>query len=195
MHIYRPSGRYQKVNPMNEKQLAAAQTRERLIEAALVVLREQGMQHLTLDTVAKQAGVSKGGLLHHFPSKDALIQALALYLYDSFEACVQRHYDAHAIVPGRWLRAYIRATFEPFDVPFEALFGLFVYGRDSIDLQSVMHADHARWQARLLDDGVTPVTATVIRMVCDSYWSERVTNLPQNVPAETLQAYLLSLLD
>ena len=31
---------------------------------------------MTLDAVAKQAGVSKGGLLYHFPSKDALLTAM-----------------------------------------------------------------------------------------------------------------------
>jgi AcrR family transcriptional regulator len=37
---------------------------------------EVGARHLTLDAVAKQAGVSKGGLLYHFPSKEALVHAM-----------------------------------------------------------------------------------------------------------------------
>ena len=34
-----------------------------------------GERSATLDTVAKRAGVSKGGLLYHFPNKEALIAA------------------------------------------------------------------------------------------------------------------------
>jgi len=35
-----------------------------------------GARHLTLDAVAREAGVSKGGLLYHFPSKEGLLTAM-----------------------------------------------------------------------------------------------------------------------
>lgn len=57
--------------------------RERLLDAAERLVLETGAGHLTLDAVAKFAGVSKGGLLYHFPSKDSLLEAmLARYLED-----------------------------------------------------------------------------------------------------------------
>jgi AcrR family transcriptional regulator len=57
--------------------------RERLLDAAERAVLETGAGHLTLDAVAKFAGISKGGLLHHFPSKDLLLEAmLERYLTD-----------------------------------------------------------------------------------------------------------------
>lgn len=50
--------------------------KEGMLDAAEVVLTEQGAWRLTLDSVAEQAQVSKGGLLYHFPTKDALLKAL-----------------------------------------------------------------------------------------------------------------------
>ena len=50
--------------------------RERLLDAAERVVAESGATHLTLDAVAKSAGVSKGGLLYHFPSKEALLEGM-----------------------------------------------------------------------------------------------------------------------
>jgi AcrR family transcriptional regulator len=50
--------------------------RERLLDAAERVVVESGATHLTLDAVAKSAGVSKGGLLYHFPSKEALLEGM-----------------------------------------------------------------------------------------------------------------------
>lgn len=47
-----------------------------MLDAAEVLLTEQGAWRLTLDSVAERAQVSKGGLLYHFPTKDALLQAL-----------------------------------------------------------------------------------------------------------------------
>lgn len=179
---------------MNQKEISAAQTREKLIDAALAVLKDKGAQHLTLDIVAKQAGVSKGGLLHHFPSKDMLIIATARHLYNRFADCVAGHYRTEPDRPGRWLRAYVRASFDPFDVPFETLVNLFAYMRDSADLQVLLFEDQALWNARLVEDGVDPLIATIVRMVCDEFWTERALNVDLPVSPEALRAYLLSMI-
>lgn len=50
--------------------------REPILEAAGRVIAEMGSRHMTLDAVAREAGVSKGGLLYHFPSKEALLAAM-----------------------------------------------------------------------------------------------------------------------
>ena len=50
--------------------------RDRLLDAVEVLLVERGMSGLTLDHVAEHAGVSKGGLLYHVPSKAKLLDGL-----------------------------------------------------------------------------------------------------------------------
>ncbi|WP_298961459.1 TetR/AcrR family transcriptional regulator [uncultured Methylobacterium sp.] len=50
--------------------------RSDILGAAEEVVAALGAQALTLDAVYRQAGVSKGGLLYHFPSKEALLQAM-----------------------------------------------------------------------------------------------------------------------
>ena len=62
--------------------------RERILEAAERVITEVGAAHLTLDAVAQAAGVSKGGLLYHFPSKESLLVALAQRYVDSMDRCI-----------------------------------------------------------------------------------------------------------
>jgi hypothetical protein len=47
--------------------------RLRILEAAAKVTVKRGLGGLTLELVAKEAGVSKGGLIHHYSSKSALI--------------------------------------------------------------------------------------------------------------------------
>lgn len=49
---------------------------EVILDAAEAVVRRAGARALTIDAVAAQAGLSKGGVLHHYTSKDALICAL-----------------------------------------------------------------------------------------------------------------------
>ncbi|NQX12903.1 TetR/AcrR family transcriptional regulator [Microbacteriaceae bacterium VKM Ac-2855] len=47
--------------------------RDRILDAYEATLIEQGERAATFDTVAKRADVSKGGLLYHFGSKEALV--------------------------------------------------------------------------------------------------------------------------
>lgn len=54
----------------------ANDTRERILEALKVVLIRGGAQAVTLDAVAAEALISKGGLLYHFDSKQALFDGL-----------------------------------------------------------------------------------------------------------------------
>ncbi|GJE46539.1 TetR/AcrR family transcriptional regulator [Methylobacterium soli] len=50
---------------------------EIILDAAEALLRRSGSRTLTIDAVAAEAGLSKGGVLHHYASKDALVTALA----------------------------------------------------------------------------------------------------------------------
>jgi AcrR family transcriptional regulator len=51
-------------------------TRKVALEAALVVIARDGPGRLTLDAIAREAGISKGGLMHQFPNKQAVLKAL-----------------------------------------------------------------------------------------------------------------------
>jgi AcrR family transcriptional regulator len=83
----------------------------------LAVVREllvaEGPHGVTLDAVSKRAGVTKGGLQHHFRSKQALLDALCDQLFDEFTARYAEALSAEqAGVPGRHARAYIRTSFD-----------------------------------------------------------------------------------
>ena len=63
-----------------------ANARQTILNSAVAVVREEGAGHLTLDAVARHAGVSKGGVLYHFPNKRALIEAMIERLIGDIEA-------------------------------------------------------------------------------------------------------------
>ncbi len=81
-----------------------------IIDAAEAVVIEAGASHMTLDAVAAKAGVSKGGLLHHFPNKVALLVAMV-------ERQIKMHQDARKKIlrnipkgPCRELKSFIIAA-------------------------------------------------------------------------------------
>ena len=51
-------------------------SRKAILDSALDLIAEVGANHLTLEAVATRAGISKGGLLYNFPSKQALLGGL-----------------------------------------------------------------------------------------------------------------------
>ncbi len=54
----------------------SAQVRASIIKACASVLEELGYHGMTIAEVARRAGISHNGLLHHFPDKDALLVAV-----------------------------------------------------------------------------------------------------------------------
>jgi AcrR family transcriptional regulator len=64
--------------------------REKILAAAADVAREAGPGSVSLDAVAHRAGVSKGGLLYHFPSKAKLMQALVEHYLAEFQASLDQ---------------------------------------------------------------------------------------------------------
>lgn len=51
--------------------------REKLLDAAIVLIRQSGFAATSVDDLCKAAGVTKGAFFHHFDSKDALGAAAA----------------------------------------------------------------------------------------------------------------------
>jgi AcrR family transcriptional regulator len=60
-------------------------SRNVIIQAALTIIARDGPRRLTLDAIAREAGISKGGLMHQFRSKQAVLKALLEYQSEYFE--------------------------------------------------------------------------------------------------------------
>jgi AcrR family transcriptional regulator len=82
------------------------QAREKILVAAEELAREAGPGNLSLDAVAAKAGVSKGGLLYHFPTKAKLLAALVEQFLASFDRNLRAR-EAQSGGPNSLLRAYL----------------------------------------------------------------------------------------
>ncbi|MDD5260829.1 MAG: TetR/AcrR family transcriptional regulator [Methylacidiphilales bacterium] len=85
--------------------------REKILDAAEDVVLEQGAIHLTLDSVAKASKLSKGGLLYHFPSKAALLEALMRRIVNLWVSRVEAHAATLPPGPCRKARAIYNSYF------------------------------------------------------------------------------------
>lgn len=81
--------------------------RNDLLDTAGRILSTNGIQAFTLDLVAREAGVSKGGLLHHFPSKKALLDGLFSREMELFAQEIRHSMQNDPAAQGRAVRAYV----------------------------------------------------------------------------------------
>jgi AcrR family transcriptional regulator len=83
--------------------------RARVLAAATTVALRDGPGAVTIDAVVGEADMSRGGVLYHFPSKDALLQAL---VDEDIDAVCAVTLDTEAAAAGsatQRLRAYYDA--------------------------------------------------------------------------------------
>jgi len=56
--------------------MARHDSKNAILDAAEAIVIESGAARMTLDAVAKRTGVSKGGLIYNFPTKEALLKGM-----------------------------------------------------------------------------------------------------------------------
>lgn len=59
--------------------------RTAVLDAAGRVIEQHGVTAVTLDSVAAEAGLTKGGLLYHFPTREALLAGIHQHLAERWE--------------------------------------------------------------------------------------------------------------
>jgi AcrR family transcriptional regulator len=145
----------------------ALETRERVLDAAFRTTRGGGGR-FTVDAVAKEAGVSKGAVLHHFPSKEALAVGMLERQLDEFDGLIERHLaEEPEGKPGRWLRAYVRASFEVGAGDPAVNDALLAAMATEPDLLSSFEGRFESWRQRAEADGVDRTRANLVRLAVD----------------------------
>ncbi|MFN4087600.1 MAG: TetR/AcrR family transcriptional regulator [Alphaproteobacteria bacterium] len=85
-------------------------SRSRILDAAQTIAGRDGAAHVTLDAVARESGLSKGGVLYNFPNKDALIGGMVQRLIETIAPVIEDYRRDNAHFPCPTLRAMILAT-------------------------------------------------------------------------------------
>ena len=161
--------------------LGATMDRDKMLDAAETVIARDGIGDVTLDAVAAAAGISKGGLLHHFPSKDALVQALVIRCAESWRT---KYMEAHANTPdgpGRMARALITYCLTDADTWTDQLrrmgSSVFAALAQNPALIQPMRAVYADLHRRVAEDGLPPGVGEAIVAATDGLWLDWVLGL------------------
>ncbi len=86
-----------------------AQARDAILRAAEAIVSEAGVTALTYDALVARSGVTRGGITYHFPTREALLQALVTHDLAAWESCLAEK-RASFSGPAADLHAYIAST-------------------------------------------------------------------------------------
>lgn len=158
---------------------------ELLAHASKIVLRE-GAASLTLDALAVEAGVSKGGVLYHFPSKERLLASMVEALVAGFERGLGTSDE-----PGAFSRAYLQATARADDHSLSA--GLLASIAQHPETLAPLRERYRAWNERLRDDGIDEADAMLVRLAADGLWLADLLDLAP--PKKRLRARVVERLE
>lgn len=146
--------------------------RDDILEAALRVVEQSGVQALTFDSVAEAAGLTKGGLQYHFQSKEIMLHALHDHLAQQWEADLESAAGGRAtdLTPDERLVAYTKATSKSASRA-ELLLMLEAVTHPELNVSGA--AVMSRWTADIPEQpGMTPgqVAQHIARLATDGLW-------------------------
>jgi AcrR family transcriptional regulator len=167
-----------------------ADARTRILDAAERIVVARGVGGLTLEAAAREAGVSKGGLLYHFASKEVLLtgllERLAAFIASEFDKNMQRQPEG----PGRAARALFAWAFgeadcSPGDEHHDRAAAVFLaaFHHDPA-LLDPMRAVIGRMKARLLDDGIPHGNAMLVLTATDGLFMAHLFGLYRPTQAD-----------
>jgi AcrR family transcriptional regulator len=145
-----------------------------LLDAAEAVVARQGFANLTLDAVAAEAGMSKGGLLHHFRTKDRLVEGLVTRAAENWRACWMGSYENASEGPGRMTRGLLKHCLsdakswtEQLRRSSSAVFAALAQNPSLIEPMRTVYSDLHR---RVAEDGLPPGVGEAVVTAIDGLW-------------------------
>ncbi|MCC5950257.1 MAG: TetR family transcriptional regulator [Nitriliruptoraceae bacterium] len=157
--------------------------RDHILDALEDELLDAGPEAPSLEAVAARAAVSKGGVLYHFPSKDALLEALLRRWAARAEAELEAAADAHGVAAA-WLdiSSPSRSSEGDRDLRVARSLAALIRSSPAGTLADVIAELAERWRQRLELEIDDPVLAETIRLVGDGIYYAHLVGAPAPDP-------------
>ena len=139
----------------------SAMTRDKILAAVIDCFIAEGYTNVTTAKVATNAGVSRGAMLHHFPSKTDLIRATVEYLHDQLleDYTARVNKIPKKLTGSARRRAGLEAYWEHLTSNlFTAYHELSVAGRTDPELKEILEDSLVRFEQHVAESNATLFT-------------------------------------
>lgn len=151
--------------------------RRHILDTAKQFILENGFNSLTLEGVANNAGISKGGLLYHFPNKEKLIIGIAEYIFTEFEQNFKKFGENQPDQKGKWTRGFIEASKADLTKNTELYIGVLAALNAGAEISDNLSEIYNSILEKLQDDEIDSVIVNTIRLAIDGIYYSQVLNV------------------
>lgn len=141
----------------------------RILDAAVRVVEQHGVTGLTLESVAAEAGLTKGGLMYHFGTREDLLSGIHDHMAGQWEAQLEQQLGAPTETASATERlvAYARTSTQPA-----------TRAELMLQLEGAFTGHSAPWSAVLdrwttaadVAVATTPMDHVIARLAADGLW-------------------------
>ena len=140
----------------------------------------------SLNELAHAAGISKGGLIHHFASRHSLLEAIARRGIESVDTAMEQARETRTVL-RTWLQFSLPSSRDV--ALFQALASVFFASRSrTVDLDRIVADANERWERMLAEELGSAPAARVARLLGDGMLMGSVTGAITTDSADTYLA-------
>lgn len=165
--------------------VSTSNTRDRILDALQDTLIRGGYSAVTLEAVAREAEVSKGGLLYHFPSKAAMVNGLIERLRELAEEEFRQARESDEGLVRVFLRTSLPQSPEEKELYWALIAAL--RSHEELEEEAVRHVQYLfeHWRELLHEELTDPVLAEIILRAGDGLYMAAIAGLAPPDPELT----------
>lgn len=170
--------------------------RRALLDCAARIATKQGLAALTIQAVSDAAGVTKGGLFHHFPSRQALIEGLFADLTVQLDAAIDAYIANDPNPRGSFTRAYLQVALSYGHISDEDPWIAFSLSMISELQMKSLWSEWLEGRLRRHSDTDSGLMFEIVRLAADGIWLALALGYEQTLHPnhEELRERLISLM-
>ncbi|WP_326728033.1 TetR/AcrR family transcriptional regulator [Streptomyces phaeochromogenes] len=158
-------------------------SRTQILEAAIRVTEKEGITSLTLESVAVEAGLTKGGLLYHFRTREELLLAIQRHLTEGWEKQLEARLGKAFAEATAAERAIAYTLMDVDSEPRKADLAFMVESASDPELAQVWNALVDRWVPVPSEPDPAQLELFLARMAADGLWLFEATTGTELTPA------------
>lgn len=147
----------------------------RILEAARAIATREGVGKITIQAVAREARLSKGGVLYNFPTKQALLCGLMDQMLSEHRKIMTRLPEQH---PVRTLRGHLETVLQSQDTCDDLSMAILAAAASDPRLLDPLRADLTGDLERILTDTRDAEAAMIVVLAIQGLRFQRLLDLP-----------------
>lgn len=165
--------------------------RHLILVSAIELSAQKGVASVSIQAVADAVGITKGGVFHHFPNKQQLLDAMIQYIVQQIDHTTDQLIAQDERSVGCFTRAYIRLAFATHIHDLGDLWSALAMTMLTQETFNHYWAEWLKQKLSLYADVENSPELYFIRLATDGLWLQSITGLLDHTQAEQLQQQLI----